>query len=453
MSDLKEKGNEFFSKGDYEKAIACYSEALSIQPQSHVILSNRSAAYIKLKLYQKAHDDSVECVALAPEFARGYLRKASALNGLEKYSEAIPVAEEGYRLRGSDRICLDCVGQWLLASRAMLEKDMANLCDIPTGISPLTENCVKVLYEIQQQSSSGGLGGISVETLEKHFFIIVEELEHILKRFGHSLSPCMFQWTGALLQALKLDPRIHAPPPAIIELLTAKSKELIKWLDREVDHLLYPVIQPIFGLLVFDILACIVTLRQMVSFRSRIQVLIKACLIFYDSSILSAKQYLGLHIHALQELLNSFCMETGHAKQRDKEEALEIKEIIKNLKSLLNKYDVSCGDYNDVKESTERVIDSASILLSSKDATSHQSSRKLTKDDTVLLKKHVLEEIEKLTLMNNLHVRDMDSLILATGKNYYYHTCNTIMHNFMTAFKSIRPSSQYKMTQGLCFCL
>lgn len=410
--DLKAKGNEYFTKGDYEKAIECYSESLTLQPQNHLVLSNRSGAYIKLNLHKKGYDDAIHCITLAPEFARGYLRKASALNGLEKYSEAMLAAEEGYRLRGSDRICKDCVSQWLTASAAMLEKDIAKLHETIPGVSPLTENLFKILYEIEQQSDSSC---ISIQIFQGHMFKTVEELECILKRFGHSLSPCMCQWITTLLHSLKADPRTHAATPAATELLKMKSKELVLWLDSEVDHLLYPIIQPVFGLLTLSMLTYTSTLTQMVSSRNCIQILTKTCLVFYRDSILATKQYLRLHIHALQCLLNSFCMEIGHNKKRGDEEALEIKNLIKELTSVLSQYDPSNADYADVKRSTELVIENATVIFSSKDK-QNQPFKQLTKEDAEMLNSQVNMEIKKLTSdLDHLNFRDMDALVLATG--------------------------------------
>ena len=403
----KAKGNEYFAKADYEKAVKCYSEALTFQPQNHLALSNRSAAYIKLNLYQKAYDDAVQCIKVAPKFARGYLRKATALNGLEKYTEALLPAEQGYYLRGSDQICKDCVTQWLKASKAMLEKDVAMLQDDIPGVSPLTKKCFEILHEIEKQDKN-----LTPEILQDHMFKIAEELECILQKFGHSMKPCMGQWIEVLMQVLKEDPRTHAAPPATTELFKKKSAELVLWLDSEVDHLLYPIIRPVFGLLTLSMLTCVSTLNQIVSSRTRIQVITKACLMLYKDSILSSKQYLRLHIHALQHLLNSFCMETGHNRERGQDESNDIKSLTKELKSLLSHYDPSNEDYVDIKKSTDLVIENATFLISSKD----QPFKRLTKADAEMLKDQITTEIERLeSNIDDLHFRDMDSLVLATG--------------------------------------
>lgn len=405
---LKLKGNEYFAKGNYEDAIKCYSEALTLQPENYLALSNRSASYIKLNLFQNAYDDAVQCIAIAPNFARGYLRKATALVGLQQYEEALQPAEKGYCLRGSDQISKGCIAQWLIASKALLTEDVATLQENIPGIFPLTKNSFEIFREIEKDDKNSPF-----ETLEGHLLKVTAEFKSILKRFGHSLSPCMCEWIEMLTQYLKLDPRTHAAVPTTVRSFHNKSNQLVMWLRTDVDHLLYPVVQPtIFGPLILSILCCISTLNQMISSRSHIQIITKACLIFFDDSILSTKEYVRVHIHLLQNLLNSFCMEIGHNKSRA-EEAPEVKRNIEKLTHLFSQYDSSHEDYAEVKESTELVIENARLLVSKEQ---EQLSKRLTNDDAGMLKSNVNMEIEELTSrMDSLHFRDMDSLVLATG--------------------------------------
>jgi len=204
--DLKEKGNKHFSNSNYNQAIACYTEAIALQPQSHVLFSNRSAAFIKLKQYQEALADADQCITLEPRFARGHLRRAAALNGLQMYSEAMPSAEHGYKLRASDCICKDCIDEWLAASSAVLKPEVDEMDDIPPGTSPVTRKSMKLLSILQKQNSSSG--GVTVEFLKTYMFDITEELKWLLEKFGHVLSNHMSEWVTALLESLKVDPQL-----------------------------------------------------------------------------------------------------------------------------------------------------------------------------------------------------------------------------------------------------
>ena len=413
---LKLEGNQHFKEGRYTEAVDSYTEALKLQPQCHLLYSNRSAGYNNLGKYEEALADAMHCVSIAPEFARGHLRKATVLNKLEKYEEAMKAAEEGYRLRGSDRICKDCVSQWLIASTSLLKADIATMEDIPQGAFPVSPNCVKMLARLQVEHSSPS--GVSVEFMESYFSEVVSELEAILGRFGHSVGSCAHSWVEALCQALKIDPRTHLPPAATLKSFSLKTDQFISYLNSDIDPALYPIACPIFALAVLSVLTCVASLSRVISSREKIQCLIKACLPFFEKSILSGKQYTRLHIDALQQLLNSYCMEIGHAnlKERQQQEKKEVQEFLKKLQELFQQYPPTADDYSIVKSSTAEIIENCSILLS---PTSTQPTKKLTKEDIEIVKRHVAKERESLQLMissgKTLHLRDMDSLVLATG--------------------------------------
>ena len=121
--ELKEKGNECIRQKNYkDAALYLYTSALSKDPSSHTVFSNRSLAYSKLQQFESALQDANKCIELAPNFARGYLRKSVALIGLGENSKALGAAEQGYKLRGSDTICQCCVVQWLEANDNLLKE-------------------------------------------------------------------------------------------------------------------------------------------------------------------------------------------------------------------------------------------------------------------------------------------------------------------------------------------
>ena len=55
-----------------------HRRALDLDPKNHILLSNRSAAYIGLQEFSKALADAVACVEISPEFVKGYSRKGYA---------------------------------------------------------------------------------------------------------------------------------------------------------------------------------------------------------------------------------------------------------------------------------------------------------------------------------------------------------------------------------------
>ena len=88
---FKEEGNALFKAGEYLKAAAAYTKAIKAEPSNHVYYSNRANAFLKLSKAGKALADAEKCLELAPDFVKGYHRKASALHASEKGDEACEV--------------------------------------------------------------------------------------------------------------------------------------------------------------------------------------------------------------------------------------------------------------------------------------------------------------------------------------------------------------------------
>ncbi|KAI0983746.1 hypothetical protein GJ496_004052 [Pomphorhynchus laevis] len=84
----KNKGNEFFQKGDYPSAIKHYSEAITRNPDDPRYYSNRAACYSKLMEFELALRDCDESIKRDPQFIKAFLRKGAALTGMQQYSRA-----------------------------------------------------------------------------------------------------------------------------------------------------------------------------------------------------------------------------------------------------------------------------------------------------------------------------------------------------------------------------
>ena len=58
-----------------------FSKAIEIEPQNHVLYSNRSGAYASKKEFAQALEDSNKTTEIKPDWAKGWGRKGAALHG------------------------------------------------------------------------------------------------------------------------------------------------------------------------------------------------------------------------------------------------------------------------------------------------------------------------------------------------------------------------------------
>ncbi|EED21807.1 heat shock protein (Sti1), putative [Talaromyces stipitatus ATCC 10500] len=99
MADaLKAEGNKAFSAKDYTTAIDKFTQAIEIEPQNHVLYSNRSAVYAATHDYQKALDDANKATEIKPDWAKGWSRKGAAARGLGDLLAAHDAYEEALKL-------------------------------------------------------------------------------------------------------------------------------------------------------------------------------------------------------------------------------------------------------------------------------------------------------------------------------------------------------------------
>lgn len=64
------RSNAACQNGDYALAATLYTEALALDPLSHVLFSNRSAARLKMGMFALALQDAVRATELSPEWPK-----------------------------------------------------------------------------------------------------------------------------------------------------------------------------------------------------------------------------------------------------------------------------------------------------------------------------------------------------------------------------------------------
>eukprot|EP00899_Mesostigma_viride_P015992 jgi/Mesvir1/24394/Mv11062-RA.1 len=100
----KAAGNRAFSSGEYDKAIACYNDALACdsrpRPFNAIVYCNRAAAEQALGLIADAIADCTLATVLDPTYAKALSRRADLHEKLRDYSEVVLDLEAWKQLEG-----------------------------------------------------------------------------------------------------------------------------------------------------------------------------------------------------------------------------------------------------------------------------------------------------------------------------------------------------------------
>eukprot|EP00934_Nitzschia_sp_Nitz4_P007539 Nitzschia sp. Nitz4//scaffold192_size41448//7391//11414//NITZ4_007481-RA/size41448-processed-gene-0.55-mRNA-1//1//CDS//3329540224//7529//frame0 len=107
---LKKQANAKFNRGDIENARNFYSDAIGCFPQNHnlfsqgvrsvvaALYSNRAVTYFRDKMYEESLEDCEKAIELDKRGEKQYIRKARALVGMERHSEALKCLREACAL-------------------------------------------------------------------------------------------------------------------------------------------------------------------------------------------------------------------------------------------------------------------------------------------------------------------------------------------------------------------
>ncbi len=93
-----ESGVEHYSKGNYDRAIAEYDEAIRLYPKHATAYNNRALAYFSIGDYDRAIADCNEAIRLDPKLANAYYNRGAAYYGKGDDDRAIPEYDEAIRL-------------------------------------------------------------------------------------------------------------------------------------------------------------------------------------------------------------------------------------------------------------------------------------------------------------------------------------------------------------------
>lgn len=334
FDELKSKGNEFFKQGQFELALEFYSKALEISPFSHIALSNRSLTFFKLERYDSALEEADKCIQANKSWAKGYLRKAAALNALGKSKEAKEVCAAGFMLQ-EQSLCKLFVEEWLKASRSLVDPKFDALKKPPCfDVLPESadlfcdEYCTllhKVVYLRLSDSQS-----MSHDEMVKCVLDAVGIAEDVLAEFHHPSTPSLKEWAEAATIRFESHPKSEWGK--LMDDLHKKSSNLMEWLKNDVHKSLRLVLDPIMMLALSALLVRGNVLCQAYTGHHSTEYLGYACVGFFEQGVLTDATYTAFHMAVLSMILNSYRLRGA----LDENEVQLIRGLCHKLENLLH---------------------------------------------------------------------------------------------------------------------
>lgn len=126
-TEWKEKGNNYLKNKDYNEALQCYNEAASLEPTNHIHFSNRSACYFNMSNYLKALEDAEKAIKIKPDYIKGYQRKASAEEKLDRLEDAVNTLKKALEFEPNNQVLKDSINEIDIANKNPFMKNFSKL--------------------------------------------------------------------------------------------------------------------------------------------------------------------------------------------------------------------------------------------------------------------------------------------------------------------------------------
>ncbi|XP_062822246.1 LOW QUALITY PROTEIN: tetratricopeptide repeat protein 28-like [Anolis carolinensis] len=156
-------GSEACVRGDFRRAASLFGEALEADPDNCALLSNRSAAHLRMRDYAGALADAQRACAINPKWAKAYFRQGVALQYLGRHGDALAAFASGLAQDPKSLQLLLGITEAALKSplRESLEPTYAQLQRMG-----LDKSAFVVVSVIGQELLTSGQAGASVVVLE-----------------------------------------------------------------------------------------------------------------------------------------------------------------------------------------------------------------------------------------------------------------------------------------------
>jgi stress-induced-phosphoprotein 1 len=150
----KDKGNEFYKKGQYPEALKAYGEAIKRNPENNTAYSNRAATYMKLCEFSLALKDCDECIKIDPKFVKGHVRKGGALEAMKQFTKAMDAYQKAMEIDPNNKEAKDGCSRCLhndYANRNNPEEVQKRAMNDPEIRSILSDPAMKMILDQIQQ--------------------------------------------------------------------------------------------------------------------------------------------------------------------------------------------------------------------------------------------------------------------------------------------------------------
>ncbi|KAI8783209.1 tetratricopeptide repeat protein 28, partial [Biomphalaria glabrata] len=157
------ESSEAVKAGNFRRAVQLYTEAIELDPENHILYTNRSAAHLKNGQIEKSLEDARKARTICPKWGKAYLREGVALQELSRHGDALAAFASGLAQEPGNGQLLDSLVEAALNSplKEKLEPTFQQLEKFGLKTSPFV-----IIAVVGQELVATGHYGAAMTILE-----------------------------------------------------------------------------------------------------------------------------------------------------------------------------------------------------------------------------------------------------------------------------------------------